>query len=146
MKSIYLFAFGLLLLSCQKQTTNCESIQNARASSNGLVTIGDSIKIHTQEVGGYRIYSWTGPDHFMSQKPRNIIYDAQLKNEGWYYLSLSNNECNTRIDSVYVDIKLKHGSPSCSLTNNTCTFNNLAKDTYSSVQKLYDPTTQFLTL
>ena len=136
----------MLVLSCQKQTTNCDSIQKARASSNGPVTIGDSIKIHTQEVGGFRIYSWIGPDHFMSQQPRNTIYDAQLKNEGWYYLSVSNNECDTRIDSVYVDIELKQGTPSCSVTNNSCAYNNMGNDTYSSVQKLYDPTTQFLTL
>lgn len=95
MKSIYFFVIGTFLLSCQKQTTNCESIQKARASSNGPVTIGDSVKLYTQEVGGFRVYSWTGPDHFMSQQPRNTIYDAQLENEGWYYLSLSNNECDT---------------------------------------------------
>lgn len=51
-----------------------------------------------------------------------------------------------RIDSVYVDINLTQGSPPCSVSNNTCTFNNMGNDSYSSIQKLYDPTTQFLTL
>ena len=147
MKLIYAVIFSIFLLCCQKKgNNNCESIQNVSVSYNGPVTIGDSLKIYTQEVGGYRIYSWRGPDNFMSQEPRNTIYDVQLKNEGWYYLTLSNNECNTKVDSIYADVKLQQGSPSCSIPNKNCTFNNLASDTYSSIQKRYDPTYGFLSL
>jgi len=71
---------------------------------------------------------------------------VKLENEGWYYLALSNNECNTRVDSVYADINLQQGTPPCSVTSNTCTFNNQAGDSYSSVAKLYNPTFQFLML
>lgn len=147
MKLMYAVIFSSFLLCCQKKANNnCENIQNISVSYNGPVTIGDSLKIYTQEVGGYRIYSWRGPDNFMSQQPRNTIYDAQLKNEGWYYLSLSNNECDTKVDSIYADVKLQQGTPSCSIPNNNCTFNNLANDSYSSVQKRYAATYGFLSL
>ncbi|MEP7373194.1 MAG: hypothetical protein ABI675_07350 [Chitinophagaceae bacterium] len=146
MKSICFFVLSLLLFNCQKKTTNCDAIQHAYASTNGPVTIGDTIKIHTQEVGGYRLYSWRGPNYFTSQEPRNIIYDAELKHEGWYYVTISNNECYGKADSVYVDVKLKQGTPPCSIPNNTCEINNQFSDAYSSVVKQFNPTTDFLML
>jgi hypothetical protein len=146
MRSSVLIATAITLFSCTKQTNNCQNIQNARASSNGPVTIGDSLRIYTQEVGGYRVYSWTGPNYFTSQEPFNVIPYAELKNEGWYYVSISNSDCNTKVDSVFVDVKLKQGTPSCNIAANTSSFNNLPNNSYSSIQKLYDPTYSFLSL
>jgi hypothetical protein len=153
MRTIYVVIFIFLLAGCQKNgdsgnggQSQCDKIKNVRASASGPVTIGETLQIYTQEVGGYRIYSWIGPNFFSSQDPRNTIYDVELKNEGWYYLSVSNSDCPTKIDSVYVDVKLQQGNPACTVAGNTCTFNNLSNDTYSSVQKLYDPTYNFLTL
>jgi len=119
--------------------TICQNIQNVTLSSNSPVTIGQTIKISAPEVGGYRIYSWTGPNNYQSQEPGDSIIDAQLQNEGWYHLNLSNPDCTAKIDSVYVDIKLQQGAPSCTIANNTCTYNNLFDDTYSSVHQSFEP-------
>ncbi|MEJ0102814.1 MAG: hypothetical protein WDO19_09770 [Bacteroidota bacterium] len=147
MRSFIVIVLVVFLWSCKKDGSNhCQDIQDIYLTSNGPVTIGDTLKIYTQEVGGYRVYKWSGPDHFMSQDPRNTIYDAELKNEGWYYLSLSNNECNTKVDSIYVDVKLQQGTASCSVIDNTCTYTNLAADSYSYIFQHIDPTFGFLTL
>ena len=131
----------LFLYSCKKQSNqenadNCPNIMNATLYSNSPVTIGGSISFGTQEVGGYRIYSWTGPNNFTSQYPDNSITAGELKNEGWYYLDLYSltGSCQ-RFDSLYIDVKLPQGTPSCSITTNSTTFNNLSTDTYTSVIK-----------
>ena len=146
MRSVPLLFLVLFIAGCKKPGNNCERIKNIYITSNSPVRIGDSIKIYTQEVGGFRVYKWSGPDNFMSQYPRNTIYDAQLTNKGWYYLSLSNNECETKGDSVYIDVKLQQGTPACTVTDNTCAFNNRGTDSYPNTYRFIDPAYEVLNL
>lgn len=142
--------FSVFLSSCSREDKadeiTCSNMQLVTLSSNSPVTIGETISFSAPEVGGYRIYSWTGPNNFTSQEPENTISDAKLQNEGWYHLHLSNPTCTAKTDSVYIDIKLQQGTPSCTIGNNTCQFNNQGTDTYSSVHELFDPTYNFRTL
>jgi len=154
-KNLILFAFvSVIVVSCtpekinENETGNCENIDNATITSNSPVTIGETIKFGTQEVGGYRIYEWRGPGNYNGQEPSDSITDANLENEGWYYLhlySLDDNSCQ-KFDSVYIDVKLKQGTPACSIANNTCNYNNLGDDSYTSAQKRIDPTYSFKSL
>ena len=73
------------------------------------------------------------PNFFDSQYPENTISDAQLENEGWYYMSVSNDMCGNHVDSVYVDVKLKQGTPSCTVANQTLIFSG--GETLTSVSK-----------
>ncbi len=138
----------VIAVSCAKKKTNdaekgnCDNIEHATVTSNSPVTIGETIKFGTQEVGGYRIYEWRGPDNYNEQEPSDSITDANLENEGWYYLhlnSLDDNSCQ-KFDSVYIDVQLKQGTPACSIANYTCDYNNLGTDNYTSVQKRIEST------
>ena len=142
-----LFGFISLILisSCKKTPTEdeqtCTNIQNATIISNSPVTVGGTVTFSTQEVGGYRIYSWHGPHNYENQYPDNSITGAQFENEGWYYLdlySLGSTGCQ-KIDSVYIDMLLEQGTAPCSVTNNTAEYNNLPNDSYINVSKIIDP-------
>lgn len=130
--------------NCKKNSDQedlCSNIQNVTISSNSPLTVGATINFSAPEVGGYRIYSWVGPNNYTSQYPKNTITDAQFQNEGWYYLNLfSTNGSCSKIDSVYIDIKLQQESVPCTIGNNTANYNNLAIDNFSSVTKNIDPT------
>lgn len=144
--------FALLAAGCIKQQgedpdeTTCNNIRQVTLTSNSPVTIGGTIHFSAPEVGGYRIYNWRGPRFFTSQEPDNVLTDAKTEQEGWYYLELSNPSCGSKIDSVYIDIKLQQGTPSCTIPNNTCQFSNQGTDTYSTVRKRIDPSYHHLSL
>ncbi|MBS1733376.1 MAG: hypothetical protein JST02_08780 [Bacteroidetes bacterium] len=134
-------AFISLATSCKKVTEedNCNNINNSSITATTSVEIGQPISINIQEVGGYRVYSWIGPDNFDSQYPENSISYAELKHEGWYYVHIASLEGDCeKSDSVYIDVKLNQGNPSCTVANNTTTFNNLPDDSYNSVQKMIE--------
>jgi hypothetical protein len=120
----------------------CQNIQNISIVANSPVSIGETIHFGVPEVGGYRIYHWEGPHNYANQYPEDSITDAQLENEGWYYLNLTgvgvNSDCQ-KIDSVYIDVQLNQGVPPCSMAINTTNFSNMPTDTYSSVNKNIDP-------
>src|SRR5438105_15703708 len=121
---------SFLFFSCNKEKKaneiTCQNISNITLLSNSPVTIGKTIYFGTQEVGGYRIYSWTGPNYYTNQYPADSIPNAQLQNEGWYYLNLTgaDGSCK-RIDSIYIDVKLEQGTPGCTVNTNTTNYNNL---------------------
>jgi hypothetical protein len=150
---LFFIAATLLLTSCKKLQTQqdsdeatCANIKNITITSNSPVNIGDPIKFSVPEVGGYRIYTWNGPDNFRDQYPEHTISYAELKHEGWYYVSVSNNSCETKIDSVYIDVKLQQGTPPCNVTANTATYSNLADDAFSYRYKGIESTFGLLSL
>ena len=148
----FLIAAMLLLLSCKKQTqedldaVTCENIRKITITSNSPVTIGETIKFSVPEVGGYRIYRWIGPNNFHEQYPDHEISYAELKHEGWYYVNVSNSSCETKVDSVYIDVKLEQGTAPCNTAANTGSYNNLADDTYSYLNKGIESTYSLFSL
>lgn len=131
---------SILLFSCTKteedlDAETCSNMQHLTITSNSPVSIGQEIKFSVPEVGGYRIYSWHGPNNFQDQYPAHTISYAELKHEGWYYVAVSNNSCATKIDSVYIDVKLLQGTPGCTVAANHTTYSNLFDDTYTYVNK-----------
>lgn len=144
---LYSYLF-ILLMSCNRQPTDeeldeatCENIRNATLTSNSPVTTGNTITFSAPEVGGYRMYHWTGPNLFTSQYADNTIDPAELHHEGWYYLHLSNSSCEAKFDSIYIDVKLAQATPPCNAPNNTAEYSNLFDDTFSNVRKRTDATT-----
>jgi hypothetical protein len=144
-KSLIVISFAIIFFSsCTKGEKGiCGKIANITITSNSPVTIGGTITFGTQEVGNYlyRSYNWTGPNHYEGHNPGDSITFTQLENEGWYYLNLYslNGDYCSKYDSVYIDVKLQQGTPPCSLTANTSTFNNMASDIYNPVVKKNDP-------
>jgi hypothetical protein len=148
--------FVILFTGCDKfkqppsddelNAATCANMSQLTIHSNSPVTIGEAIHLAAPEVGGYRIYRWQGPNNFDDQYPETGVTYAELKNEGWYYLSVSNNSCGAKYDSVYVDVKLQQGSPSCTITGNSTSYTTLGNDNYSNTQKHVDASTGYLAL
>jgi hypothetical protein len=132
---------GCNKLTSTNQSNSCYNYEHIIITSNSPVTIGQTIQFGTQEVGGYRIYSWRGPDYYTNQYPTNSIPYAEPENEGWYYLDLysANGSCQ-KIDSVYIQVKLQQGTPSCTIANDNMAYDNMGTDIYSSLKKQIDPT------
>lgn len=140
----FLFLSAFLIASffytgCKKgeeETTNCANIENARITANTPLTIGQELKFSVPEVDGYRIYSWTGPNNFTSQYADNSISYVELENEGWYRLHLYSLEGDCeKFDSVYIDVKLEQGTPTCTVTNNNTNYSNMGSDSYTLIKK-----------
>ena len=153
-------AIAVFLGSCTKEDNSgdaqgnnnssnptCVNIKNMKITATTPVNIGQPIQVNATEVGGYRIYSCFGPNNFTSQYPDNqITTTAELKHEGWYYVHVSSPDCTSRTDSVYIDVKLLQGTPSCTVTANTAIYSNLFDDSYTSVKKHIDAGTSLLML
>ena len=136
----------IIFCSCRTRPSNCDNIWNARITSNSPVTIGQTIEFGAPEVGGDRTYDWKGPHNYESHYPHITIPYAELENEGWYYLrvyAVNGDHCQ-REDSVYIDVKLKQGTPPCSTTANQATFNNMSPSTYLTVKKMIDGSNGFV--
>lgn len=140
--SILLCSIAFIFFSCTKEsqsetaiTGGCDalkSIHQVKTLSTQSVFIGQPIKVNVPEIEGWRLFSWVGPNNFNSQYPDNNVTEyAELKHEGWYYIHVSNPECTSQLDSVYVDVKLNQGTPSCTVAANTTTYSNLFDNTYS---------------
>jgi len=149
----FFIATALFFIACTKQESQedldeatCTNIRNLTITSNSPVTVGQQIKFSAPEVGGYRTYLWNGPNHFQEQYPDHVIDYAELKHEGWYYLAVANNTCETKIDSVYIDVKLQQGTPSCNIAANSTSYSNLSNDAYSNASKRIESTYSLLSL
>ncbi len=150
MKPIASVTLILLLFSCKKENAlianTCAALYPIAITSNSPVNIGETMQLSCPEIKRECTYSWTGPNNYTSQNNSNSIVNAELKNEGWYFVSVSTKDCPTaKLDSVYFDIK-NQGTPACNSSINTCTYSDLTNDTYSSVQKSINPAYNVLTL
>ncbi|MEI9956966.1 MAG: hypothetical protein WDM90_11845 [Ferruginibacter sp.] len=123
-------------------------MQNLKIIATTPIKLGDPIQINVPEVGGYRIYSWHGPNNFTSQYTENLVTStAELKYEGWYYVTVTNNSCGVKADSVFIDVKLLQGTPPCTIATNTAAYSSLlSSDSYTSVKKIIDGSTSLLVL
>ncbi|MEO6489240.1 MAG: hypothetical protein ABIO04_04795, partial [Ferruginibacter sp.] len=139
------FIVAILFTGCIKDSPSeeeqtCNALNSVhQITGTTSVHIGEPITVSVPEIVGYRIFSWVGPDNFNSQYPdNNITTYAELKNEGWYYVHVSSPDCNeSQADSIYVDVLLNQGNPSCATTTNNITYDNIsiADQTYTSVYK-----------
>jgi hypothetical protein len=131
------------LTACTKTSSEvktCERIKSATVFSNSPVTVGQKLVIGTQEIGDNVFYKWSGPNNFDFQSAKDSIMEAQLANEGWYYMYVFNPDGScSKSDSTFVDVVLQKGAAPCSITANTTEYNNQATDTYTYIKKYIDP-------
>jgi len=149
----FLFAAICCLSNCKKLQTQdqkdaiaCQNMSHIKIKANSPVSIGETIDFNVFEAGDNVFYNWIGPDNLHEQFHSFSIGNASLKNEGWYYLSASNNACDTKFDSVYIDVQLQQGTPSCSVASNTTNYSLLASDSYSYVRKEIESTYSLMSL
>lgn len=133
----------MALWSCKKDAGSTCPTSLKLSLSNNSPAIGESFTITAPKETENNIFNWIGPGYSSSSNSNTLtLDDIKYWNRGWYYCLKSNSECNTTIrDSVFVDVKLKQGTPSCALTNNFFTSSNLVLDeTFTSVTQGMDPT------
>lgn len=114
----------------------CEDVAELHTSAFTPVEKGQAINIAIPPLDDVN-YLWRGPGNFESYSPNTTVTDyADYSHRGWYYVTISHNECDTRYDSVYVDVKFPQGTSECTLTNNTADFSGavlLGDQSYSYV-------------
>ncbi len=102
----------------------CAQLSQLHAHSFTPVTKGEPINISADHMD-LADYFWSGPNSFQSMDQDNAVTSsADFSNRGWYYLTMTYQQCEINFDSVYVDVKFPQGTPSCSPANNTATFNS----------------------
>jgi hypothetical protein len=149
-----LFCLTIFLVSCIKQTTEdpdatvvCTSISSIKATATPTtITIGESSTIAVTNVVDV-IYSWTEPFNNSVYARTLDVSNAGLKDRGWYYVNAYNPNCTaTKSDSVYLNVKLKQGTPACTIPNNTCNNSLVSSETYSSITRGIDASYGVLSL
>ncbi|MDQ3109039.1 MAG: immunoglobulin domain-containing protein [Bacteroidota bacterium] len=50
------------------------------------------------------VYSWTGPNSFISSFQNPVINNASPSNSGYYYLQIQNTNCTSPVGSVYITV------------------------------------------
>ncbi|MFT3910330.1 MAG: hypothetical protein QM737_12975 [Ferruginibacter sp.] len=128
--SISLCLLTLLFSSCIKQkhepsiTELCNQLGQLHAHPFTPVLKGEQIIISADNMEGANYY-WVGPNNFQSYSQDNTVSGyADYFNRGWYYVNISYDQCESKHDSVYVDVKFPQGTPACSPADNNATFNS----------------------
>ena len=139
MKIIFYSLLAIVLfVSCDKINGNnadeCDNIKQVRIDATTDLDYGQTLKLLLPDLGINTYYSWTGPANF-NWTGKKYEGTATLKNRGMYYLNISNVDCESKNDSVYIKVKLPQGVAPCTPTLNVATYNNLANDSYTTIVK-----------
>ena len=140
----YLIVAIALFTSCKKTVSNntagdvCADIKATKIVAPSVVVYGQQINVDVEKVVEETIYDWRGPANFSTYSNKFEFFNATLRNRGMYYLNVNNQDCETHVDSVYINVKLPQGTPTCNTTMNTGMYNNLANDSYTTVSKGID--------
>jgi hypothetical protein len=141
---LILGAAGLLLSAfiCKKPANTCEEIQQVKITgAQASYYTGDAIHLSTSATpDGF--YSWHQSQALneISTSPQVSVDYCTKYDEGWYYLALSNPDCTSRYDSVYITVKNKPVTPPCSPANNGVSFSSIPSISFSSTTWAMDPT------
>lgn len=134
MKHVLFISFvlsAMCLNSCDKKDSmdnNCADIQQAKIKVDKTsYLVGDEIHMSILPLPSMAYYSWTQSNHLnaISNDEEVNIFAAEKADEGWYYVQISNPDCTTHFDSVYITVKNKPVTAPCSPANNTVTFSSI---------------------
>jgi hypothetical protein len=147
MKTIFSSCLIFILLytaGCVKPATDdgCPSINFKIAISDTTPFIGDNITLQVPKLNQYDLLSYNNPAGSGTTFSHSIdVNNIKFNQRGWYHWNLSNTGCNVSYhDSVYVNVKLRQGTPPCTLTNNFASSSNLIDVAFTSVTQGFDPT------
>lgn len=145
----FVLLFGIFIFTgCVKNdasdnnlTALCNSLSSLHATPVAAVTKGDDINLSADYLDAV-YYTWTGPNNYTDNGRNNTITSANFYNEGWYHVSFLVDGCETKSDSVYVDVKFPQGTAACTPADNTAAFSGpllLGDQSFYFVQ--FGPTT-----
>jgi len=93
---------------------------------------GTSITLGTIVAGPGITYSWTGPNNFMSTSQFPTVGPLAGVNEGYYYLTVIRNGCESEPDSTRISVKPKPETPTISSNTPICAGGNVVLTTNAS--------------
>lgn len=132
LKTIY--AAGILLslfcftgcIKADKSEKNCAAIQTVKITgAQKQYYKGDEIKLGSSaQPDAYFSWHRAGMNELSSSTSLTIDY-CDKSHEDMYYLTVSNPDCTTHHDSVYISVINKPVEAPCSPTNNTISFSSI---------------------
>ncbi len=128
---VALLSIILLLCGCKKELTpeqNCAKIKNVKiVAGQDSYIVGDEIHLQVNDMPDIAMYVWTHANNpnMISSDPDLVIHYAEKGDEGWYYLNVSNPDCESHFDSIYIEVKNDPTMAPCSPDNNTVTFSSI---------------------
>lgn len=101
----------------------CSEFVGLKIKPVKTLVCGEELLLIADTFEGAR-FDWTRPDgrEDNDQEELFVTDKANLIHRGWYKLRVSYNNCTAIKDSIYVDVKLPQGIPSCSPKNNTANY------------------------
>jgi len=88
--------------------------------------VGESIVLKTNIVPPVVLYSWSHDQTAQRWDDPTVTINPCTKNdEGWYYMAVSNPDCTSMIDSVYILVINNPATPDCSPANNIVSFSSI---------------------
>lgn len=113
--------------SSKQNTTKdstCIKFKNLHIMPVKSFTCGEDIIINVDSFPK-AIYNWKGPSYeYNNYQNIHLTNDANIFHRGWYYVTIYCDTCIPIKDSVFVNVKLPQGVPSCNPVNNTSTYSN----------------------
>ncbi|HEY6901692.1 MAG TPA: hypothetical protein VI233_13650 [Puia sp.] len=135
--------FLLVWGGCKKSEVPdaCALIPQVKITGNKQAYfVGDTIQLGTT-ISPLGLYSWktTNSLNAISNSDRVYISSCTKDDEGWYYLSVSNPDCVSHFDSVYISVRNKPVTASCTPSDNTVTFSSIPNLSFGSCTWGPDP-------
>lgn len=93
------------------------SIAPIISATNTLPCFGDTIYLHSNTVPG-AVYSWSGPNGFISSQINPQINSATTAASGTYSLFISGSGCTSPIDTLNINV-IKVNTPSIIVSNDS---------------------------
>lgn len=130
---------ALVFMSCTKDEP-CASHINLTATTT-TPTVGEPFTITATQVSVNDLFQWSGPAVSSGNYSNTLtINDPGYNDRGWYHCSKSNVDCGQVVyDSIYIDVKLRQGTPPCTVTNNRLQCSSIPDANFYSVSKTFDP-------
>ena len=150
-KTSFLFFVSIIFLlqSCKKLTdavntisgndliTLCDSVAKARiVAPKTTYVMGENIQLtHTSNIQNV-FFNWSLRNVFGETTNSFNLSNCTKKNEGWYFMSASNPQCNKpKVDSVYIKVVPPTTAVPCTTSNNSMDFSGIATTQYASSTK-----------
>jgi hypothetical protein len=108
-----------------KRKPNCSEFKGIKIRPMNTIPFGEDIIIKTDSFPDLK-YDCIGPNGFnqYNLKEIGITNQATPYHQGWYYVTTKYSNCPSIYDSIFVDVTLKQGNPSCNPSNNTSAYIN----------------------
>jgi hypothetical protein len=135
---------SIALSGCEKligkKDDTCDKIKSAKIQVDKTAFYaGEEIRLSAVE-GTNIFYGWNHSNiqGNLGSSSTYIVPNCSKSHEGWFYLSVSNPDCTSKYDSVYITVTNRPVAAPCSPVNNKVDFSSIPDISFSSASWSYD--------